>query len=276
MSCMSTLAAAADAPAASAADGDSAWFTRSDAAKESQPHWMTPVVTVTPRLEQEFRFDQQWQYRSAGVSAMNEGLGKGLELITSPNTELIVGEPGYQVIRGPHGKSTQGFADDTFLLKYRVSAANEENGNYIVTGFMGVSVPSGDSAITTGHYIFTPTLAAGKGWGTREHGYDIQSTLSISVPDRNMALLGEPIVWNTAFQAHISEVWWPEIETQFTHFAGGPNDGKNQTMLTAGLVLGRFPLIDRLHFAIGAGYQKTIGGFRTFNNAWQVTARAPF
>lgn len=26
------------------------WFATSDAAKESQPHWMTPVVTVTPRL----------------------------------------------------------------------------------------------------------------------------------------------------------------------------------------------------------------------------------
>src|SRR5579859_249829 len=31
------------------------WFVRSDAAKASQPHWMTPLVTVTPRLEQEVR-----------------------------------------------------------------------------------------------------------------------------------------------------------------------------------------------------------------------------
>jgi hypothetical protein len=27
------------------------WFAISDGAKESQPHWMTPLVTVTPRLE---------------------------------------------------------------------------------------------------------------------------------------------------------------------------------------------------------------------------------
>jgi hypothetical protein len=31
------------------------WFARSDAAKDSQAHWMTPLVPVTPRLEQEFR-----------------------------------------------------------------------------------------------------------------------------------------------------------------------------------------------------------------------------
>jgi hypothetical protein len=40
-----------------------AWFATSDAAKEAQPHWMTPVVTVTPRLEQEYRYDQSWQRR---------------------------------------------------------------------------------------------------------------------------------------------------------------------------------------------------------------------
>ncbi|MDE2342634.1 MAG: hypothetical protein KGL63_04455, partial [Betaproteobacteria bacterium] len=73
------------------------WFGRSDAAKESQPHWMTPVVTVTPRLEQEYRYDQLQQYKSGGAQSSNYGLNKGLELITSANTELIVGQPGYVV-----------------------------------------------------------------------------------------------------------------------------------------------------------------------------------
>lgn len=31
---------------------------RVDQAKEEQPHWLTSVVTTTPRLEEEFRFDQ--------------------------------------------------------------------------------------------------------------------------------------------------------------------------------------------------------------------------
>ena len=31
------------------------WFDRSNAAQASQPHWMTPITTVTPRLEQEYQ-----------------------------------------------------------------------------------------------------------------------------------------------------------------------------------------------------------------------------
>src|SRR5271167_3523527 len=30
------------------------WFPRVEDAQASQPHWMTPIVTVTPRLEQEY------------------------------------------------------------------------------------------------------------------------------------------------------------------------------------------------------------------------------
>ena len=252
------------------------WFARSDAAKESQPHWMTPIVTITPRLEQEFRYDQLEQYKSGGTSVSNFGFNKGLELIPTANSEIIVGMPGYQTTDQPRGASSRGWADETFLLKYRLLSANEENGNYIVTGFMGLSVPTGDPALTSGHYAYTPTLAVGKGWGTREAGFDIQSTLSMTVPDRDMGRLGEPIVWNTAFQGHVDHYFWPELETQYTHFSGGPNNGKNQTVLAPGLILGRYPLTDRLNFVIGAAYQKAVGGFQTFNNGWQLTARTPF
>ncbi len=260
----------------------SAWFARSDAAKEAQPHWMTPIVTVTPRLEQEVRYDQLWQSKPGGVNLSNYGLNKGLELIPTLNSEIILGVPGYQVttnapnFRKVPGAGVQGWNDETFLYKYRLLSANEESGNYIVTGFMGLSVPTGDSPLSSGHYAFTPTLAAGKGWGNRDEGFDIQSTLAMTVPDRDMSQLGEPIVWNTAFQGHLWRYWWPEFETQYTHFSGGINNGKNQIVLTPGLVLGRYEWIDRLHFVIGLGYQKAVGGFQTFNNGWQMTVRTPF
>jgi hypothetical protein len=35
----------------------SAWQARATRAQSEQPHWMTPLATVTPRLEQEFRTD---------------------------------------------------------------------------------------------------------------------------------------------------------------------------------------------------------------------------
>src|SRR5438309_842053 len=46
-----------------------------NAAKESQPHWMTPVVTVTPRLEQEFRYDQRLFSSSRRHTRLTEGVG---------------------------------------------------------------------------------------------------------------------------------------------------------------------------------------------------------
>jgi hypothetical protein len=251
------------------------WFERSDQAKESQPHWMTPVVTVTPRLEQEYRYDQLWQTRPNGVSVQNYGLNKGLELIPTEHTEIILGVPGYIKETGPK-ENKEGFADASLLLKYRFLSANEENGNCIVTGFLGVAVPTGSDEFTTGHTIYTPTIAAGKGWGTRESGVDVQTTLSISWPDGSEKKIGVPVVWNTAFQAHVLDKLWPEIETNYTHWTEGPNAGKSQTVLTSGLILGRYQLIDRVRFVIGAGYQQAVSSFRTFNHSWIITARAPF
>src|SRR6266516_2711346 len=69
------------------------WFARSDRAKADQPHWMTPVVTVTPRLEQEFRTDFVIEQTRAGRDLVNFGNSKGLELIPSEHVELILNVP---------------------------------------------------------------------------------------------------------------------------------------------------------------------------------------
>jgi hypothetical protein len=250
------------------------WFATSDAAKESQPHWMTPVVTVTPRLEQEVRYDQSWQDRPKGVTLDNYGNNKGIELIPTLNTEVILGIPGYEVRKNAEGRTT-GWADETFLLKYRFLSANEEHGNYIVTGFLGVSVPTGSDAFTNHKTIITPTLAFGKGWGTREQGFDIQSTVGIAIPTGNTGTLGEPVTWNTAFQAHTGKLW-PELEVNYTYFHDGPNDGRSQWALTGGLVLGRFALGSRAKLIVGGGYQWVVSSFKTFNDTWLLTARVAF
>jgi hypothetical protein len=250
------------------------WFATSDAAKESQPHWMTPVVTVTPRLEQEFRYDQSWQDRPRGVQLDNYGGGKGLELIPTLDTEVIIGVPAYQVRDNAAGR-TSGWADETLLLKYRFAAANEEHGNYIVTGFLGVSLPTGSQAFTSHETVITPTLAVGKGWGTREQGFDIQSTLGVAIPMGDLGRLGEPITWNTAVQAHVEKLW-PELEVNYTYFRNGPNDGKSQTALTAGVVVGRFELDSRMKLIIGGGYQKVVSSFKLFDHTWLLTARLAF
>ena len=43
------------------------WASIARAAKASQPHWITPLATVTPRLEQEFRYDEFFEHTNAGA-----------------------------------------------------------------------------------------------------------------------------------------------------------------------------------------------------------------
>jgi len=263
---------ASGAPSQSFAE---AWFEASDAAKESQPHWMTPIVTVTPRLEQEFRYDQNWQTRPAGVDLTNYGAGKGLELIPLPDTEIILGVPAYETKQTPLTQAS-GWADETLLLKYRLLSGNEESGNYILTAFMGVSIPTGSAPFTNHHAEYTPTLAGGKGWGTRDEGFDIQTTLAYTIPDADVHALGKTLVWNTAFQAHLLEVLWPEIEVSATHFYDGANNGKEQVAITGGVILGRFALGPRARLIAGIGYQSPLTSFTTFGHTWLLTGRVAF
>ncbi len=250
------------------------WFERSDRVLESQPHWTTPIATITPNLKQEYKYDQLWQDKPKGVDLQNYGFNQGLELITSERTQLTLGVPTYQKETSDR-QDKQGFSDESLSLKYRFLSANEENGNYIVTGILGLTIPTGSSEFTTGHTVITPTIAAGKGWGTRKLGFDIQSTLAISYADGNQQELGQPIVWNTAYQAHVGKLW-PEIETNITHYTEGINAGKTQTMITIGVISDSYEISERLKVVIGAGYQRAVSSFRTIDNNLIITVRFPF
>ena len=43
------------------------WQARATRIQSEQPHWITPLVTVTPRPEQELRYDQFWQANQNGL-----------------------------------------------------------------------------------------------------------------------------------------------------------------------------------------------------------------
>src|SRR5690348_3164972 len=108
----------------------SQWFQRVNKTQAEQPHWITPMFTTTPRLEEEFRYDIGTQSTASG-DVTNFGGSKGLELIPTEHTELIVGLPAYISHENP--KIRDGFGDMAFLLKYRLLAGNEAHGNYILT-----------------------------------------------------------------------------------------------------------------------------------------------
>jgi hypothetical protein len=249
------------------------WFPRATRIQAEQPHWITPLVTVTPRLEQEFRYDQFWQGNPHGQATDNFGAGKGLELIPFQNTEVILGVPAWIAHNGhkPH-RSSDGWADETFLIKYRLLSANEESGNYIVTAFMGFSAPTGDDGNSNHHAIFTPTIAFGKGLGK----FDVQSTAGISLPNGGLERLGMPLAWNTAFQYHLLKYFWPEFEVNYTWWPNGEREGQTQVFLTPGVVVGRIPIHGRIGITMGFGYQVAVTHHPAYHHSAILTGRIPF
>lgn len=248
------------------------WFARVSKTQAEQPHWITPLATVTPRLEEEFRYDQSWESLPGGNTRTIFGGGKGLEIIPAERIELIISVPAWQYQNSTPSK--QGWADESFLLKYRLLSANEQQGNYILTAFMGFSVPTGSKAFTEDHYIVTPTIAFGKGWGD----FDFQSTLGVSLPDNGSAPdgYGMPIAFNTAFQYRLMKRFWPEVEVNYTSWPNGEHEGLNQVLITPGLVIGRIPIEGRLGLTIGMGYQVAVTDNPRYYNNLVLSVRLPF
>jgi hypothetical protein len=256
-----------DLPTASAADE---WFARVDQTQAEQPHWITPLVTVTPRLEEEFRFDFYDQQISAGATNQNFGGGKGLELIPARRVEIILGVPPY--LKHSSDSSKNGWGDTNFLVKYRLFSSNEHGSNGIVTLFFGASAPTATHGNGSGHWAWTPTIAAGKGW----RAWDVQSTFGVTIPSGGRQRLGTPLAWNTALQYHEHRLFWPEVEVNSIFFPNGARRGKKEIFLTPGLVIGKIRLAHRLGLTFGAGFQTAVTSFHTYNHAWIFTVRTPF
>jgi hypothetical protein len=248
----------------------SGWFARVDKTKDEQPHWITPVATTTPRLEEEYRYDQLWQTNAGGITTNNYGAGKGLELIPVEKIEIILSVPPYVVHHDTGVRN--GFGDASFLVKYRLLSANERQGNYILTAFLGWSLPTGQYTNGARHAVITPTIAYGKGI----RNFDLQGTFGVGMPTADTAAIGRTYIWNNAFQARILRRLWPEVEFNSTFFQDGRNDGRKQNFVTPGLVLGRFPLWGRVGFTVGAGYQIAITHFHTSNHNAILSVRFPF
>jgi Putative MetA-pathway of phenol degradation len=247
------------------------WFARErvDRALAEQPHWPAPVFTGSPRLEEMFVYDISRQDTAKG-DVTNFGGTKGLLLIPSEHTNLVISPPPYLVHKNPANRD--GFGDAAFLLRYRISASNEQHGNYVVTALVGGSIPTGSYTNGAAHAVVTPTIGAGKGWGK----FDIQSTLGVGIPTRDMNRLGTPIVLNTAFQYQSVKKLWPELDVNMTFFPNGPKVGNKQVFLSPGLMVGRFHLGGRLGFAVGGGIQIAVTHFHTFNHNIVLTVRFPF
>ena len=246
------------------------WMRTVDKARASQPHFVAPMVTTHVMLVEQYRYDMAWQQDpGAGTATTNYGASRGLEIIPTSRLEVGIFPPPYLV----HQSSLpDGFGDFSFQVKYRAISATEGHGDYFVGVFFGASLPTGAPPNGPGHAILFPTLAAAKGIGL----VDIQSTIGASLPASGANLLGRAIVFNTAIDYKIKGKIWPMLEQNSTFWSGGALDGKKQVFVTPGLVLGAFPLAERLHLAFGVGVQIAVTQFHQYNHRWIVSVRFPF
>ncbi len=262
--------AAAQTPASAPTSWTGRWLANVSKTQSQQPHWITPLVLVTPRLEQEFRADFVRELLPDGQHSWNYDNGKGLELIPVSRVELLFNLPPY--IQHSQPNTPDGLGDVSFNSKYRILARNEQQGNYILTAFLGGSIPTGTYKNGSPSAILTPTLAGGKGWGR----FDVESTLGGTLPVNSVQQVGRTIVWNAVAQAHAGKFLWPELEANSTFYKGGANDGKKQVFLTPGVVAGRFPIHNRVGLTLGAGMQIAVSQFHSYDHALIFTARLPF
>jgi hypothetical protein len=248
---------------------------------KEQPDWMTPVVTVTPTLQQEIRTD----FNLSSNKGLNTDtfLGKGTEIIPTENTEIIFGNPTWVTKDVTSNRQIAGWADWSTLFKYRLLSSPSDAGNYVVTFLLGTSFDTGSTDITAGHDAVTPMLGFGKGFETSIGEFDYQATIGPTIPGAEFTKFGTPVTWNSAFQygnrfcifGYMIPLW-PEFEVTWITFPNGAAAGQQQVYLTPGINIGRFQLTQHTYFVIGAGYQFAATSDRSFGNQWIVTMRIPY
>jgi hypothetical protein len=241
-----------------------------DEARASQPHFVSPIVTTHVMLVQQYRYDMSWQQDpSAGTVTSNYGASRGLEIIPATRFEVGIFPPGYFVHQS---KTADGFGDLSWQVKFRAFSATEGKGDYFVGFFLGGSFPTGTPPNGLGHTVLTPTFAAAKGLGP----WDIQGTIGANLPTTGTNLLGRAILFNSEVDYKIKGKIWPMLEQNSTFWSGGTLDGKKEVFLTPGVVLGSFPLAERLHLSLGAGVQIAVTQFHQYNHRWILSVRFPF
>ncbi len=246
------------------------WREMAARTQANQPDWLSPLATTSGRLKQELRYDVWQQPAGGGNTTWQLGGNKGLELITSSRTQVLLGMPTYnlQSPNGPPGR----FGDLPLQLKVRIASAPRTEGNYLLTFILAATVPTGAHRYGAGDAVLTPTIAFGKGWGR----FDTQSTVGMNLPAGSTTKLGRQVQWNTAFQYRAAGLLWPELEVNSTFYKTGKFEGEKQVFLTPGIGFGRIRLGKGLRFSSAVGMQIAATQFHTYNHRWMFSERLSF
>ena len=261
-------------PCASQTTFFSAWENRVRTTSAQQPGWAVPIITSSSGIVQLVRPELTHSYTPTHFATVNYGNSKGFNFIPYYKTEVDVNLPPYIVHNNP--KVRDGGGDFSMVAKYRLFSGNEKHGNYSTAFQVLWTLPTGSYKNGAAHAAFTPTFVGGKGFGI----FDVQSSIGALLPVEGSNVTGRTIVWNTVAQCRLAKILWPELEMNSSFYHSGPNDGKNQTFVTTGLMISKIKLRhdpkDRLAFIFGSGMQIATSHYHAYNHALVLTSRLTF
>jgi hypothetical protein len=258
------------------------FFANATAARAQQPAWSSPLITTTSLLEDRVRVDVSQQTTGTGQNVTTLDSGKGVDLIVGPSQEIQFAAAPY-IIKSDTSKGTGNLAGwndwPIFRFKQRLLSSPADQGNYILSAWIQIQIPTGQGKLTGHAFTVLPTIGGGKGWGD----FDVQATIGASLPTAHVDKIGDSIVGNIAFQYRIMRVFWPQIEFSWNYYADGPRGGLSQLYVTPGIVIGRLPISKTLNATFGVGYESALTpSFRakpltpSFNHGVVATTRISF
>lgn len=257
------------------------WFARSDAAKASQPQFASPLITTNPILEQRYRFDVPIDHVGNGSDTTNLDGGKGLDLIVGDTQEIQIGTPPYTIHSTPTGKGDySGWADwPVFRLKQRLLSSPADQGNYVLSAWLQVQVPSGIEKLTNHAVTLLPTIGGGKGFGP----FSVLVNLGAVIPTAYEGKLGTQVTQNVAFEYALFPHFTPILEFNNTYWSNGSRNGRDQLFITPAINIGRIPIGKRVNLTLVAGYQTAITPkyqasplLPAYDHAWIMSTRFNF
>ncbi len=234
-------------------DPGSGWFEKwrrmTAETKMRQTNWMTPIVTSTSRLEQRIRYDVYDETRGNGSKEYNYGAGKGVSLIVTPTDEFTFSLPNY--IDVPGAPNSTGWAGEVLQWRHRIMASPENQKNYVFSVQLAALTPTAVIPNVNNHWVWTPTILFGKGWGN----FNFIANFGSQWADGDNSKLSAPIIWNVAFEYKIGR-FTPCLEFNsqpaITRFLATGGAG---LFILPELLIGRFTIKEDIRYYFGIGYQ---------------------
>jgi len=192
---------------------------------EVQPSWMGPITQTDARLAQALRFSVA-NWTAGNTRTIDYGNNHGITMVFRRRWQLEVDQPPF--FRFHSATRSDGFANVLTQVKYRVASGNAQHGNYAVSAILGNGFGPRAERNGARSATFDPSISAGKLLGHLALITQVGGTL----PAARLSQQGRSLNWTMTHQLHVGTHYWFDVENNFHHKFGGPDDGRTQNFIT--------------------------------------------